>query len=519
MNKIDITRALVTLEPALLGSLWKECTPRILVVTDTLNYNAGDGFGLSQFVNTLRASTIHGMAPVVRTASRYGSPGAELTNYNFNDANQGLLKSRWDVVFLFGARSEGLDDLPAAQVDTIERFMQDGGGVFATGDHETLGAALCGNIARVRRMRKWKGADAPPSASATSRHSTNLSGADETETFDDQSDAFAQRLYLNYRTTAGGSANFDRAAHPLMRMRAPRKVLEVFPDHPHEGECVLPAALNGNFTIAGAATPEWPRDAAGVVVAPEMVAYSVSHGDGFPGKAGLVPRLFGAVAAYDGHRARVGRVVTDATWHHFININLDGTGSARSGFKTALGADTDALVRIRQYFVNLATWLMPRNVRLCLRFPLALAELRRYPLFEELDLPRPPSFKPAVTLELGRTLMASLARDRPDWEAQEMADDALEDALGDKLMARLQDSEGIGGTSRDDLRAAALGGLLQGMALELEELPSAERIVPHKTFEDSARRGAKEAVTALLGERRQALAAIDDVLTAVNADR
>lgn len=517
MNRIDITRPLVELQPSVLQVLWRECTPRILVVTDSLNYSAADGAGLSQFVDTLRASTIHGMTPIVTTASRGGSAGAQLTNYNFNDATNGLLKSRYDVLFLFGFSGEGSNDLPATQVDTIERFMQDGGGVFATGDHETLGASLCGNIARVRRMRKWKAADAPPSASGTNRHSTNLSGLDETETFADQSDAFAQRLYLNYRTVAGGTANVDRAAHPLMRMQAPRKVLEVFPDHPHEGECVLPAALGGTFTLAGQSLPEWPQDAAGAVVAPEMVAYTVSHGDGFDGKASLVPRLFGAVAAYDGHRARVGRVVTDATWHHFVNINLDGTGSGRSGFKTALGADTEELVRIRQYFVNLATWLMPSNVRRCLRFPRLIVEMQRFPLFEELDLPRPPEFKPELTVALGRSVLASLDSRQPDWEAQELADDVLEDALGEKLMARLSDGQGVGGISREELRAAAVGGLVQGMALELAELPSSERLVPHKSFEESARKGAKEAVAALMGERRKAMAEIDEVIRTVGA--
>jgi hypothetical protein len=37
-------------------------------------------------------------------------------------------------------------------------------------------------------------------------------------------------------------------------------------------------------------------------------------------------RPFPVIAAYDGHRvhgpdAQPGRVVTDATWHHFFNIN------------------------------------------------------------------------------------------------------------------------------------------------------------------------------------------------------
>lgn len=100
----------------------------------------------------------------------------------------------------------------------------------------------------------------------------------------------------------------------------------------------------------------------------------MSHGDGFPSgptgpKLGLEPKLFAAVAAYNGHRARVGRVATDATWHHFININLDGTGSGLPGFTTAGGVDTDTFTRIRQYYVNLASWLMPHLMCLSLTWP------------------------------------------------------------------------------------------------------------------------------------------------------
>ena len=246
MPDLTVTRHLAELvNRDLIVSLFKECTPRVLVVTDNLNFAAGQSFGLSQFVNTLKASTIHGMTPIVTTARRYNSPGADIANYDFTDPNTGLTKARYDVLFLLGIDTEGQNELTGAQLDAVETFMQAGGGVFATGDHETLGAALSGNIPRVRGMRKWKNADSPPNALNTTRHSTNLSGPDETEEFEDQSNTEPQRLYLNYRTRAGGTQNIDRPAHPLMQMIAPRKVLEVFPDHPHEGECRLPVSLAG----------------------------------------------------------------------------------------------------------------------------------------------------------------------------------------------------------------------------------------------------------------------------------
>jgi hypothetical protein len=517
---IDIRPTLTALDTAVLNRLYRECTPRVLVVTDGLNFDPGQGFGLSQFVNSLRNGLVHGMTPIVKTASRFASAGAEITGFNFNDAAHGLTISRYDVLFLLGFNGEGSSDLPQPEVDTIARFMQDGGGVFATGDHQTLGASLSGNIPRVRQMRKWKNADAPPHVSNTLRHSTNLSGSDETEEFADQSDRLPQRLYLNYQTVAGGTAAIDRLAHPLMQMVAPRRVLEVFPDHPHEGECRVPEVLKGSFPLDGRDVLEWPTDPVGAAVAPEIVASSVSHGDGFPsgGKLGLVPKLFAAVAAYDGHRARVGRVVTDATWHHFININLDGTGSPFTAFTTAGGADTDALTRIRRYYVNLATWLMPRKVRRCLRYSLVLKELQRYPLFEELDLPRPPELTGPEVLRFGEQLAASLSRHVPAFEALALADDALEDAFGPEQAAKLrQESDQLtGGFTVAELSQAALGGLLVSMATELEKIKGPDEIEPHKTFEGSAAEGARLGVARLLEGRRKELRRLDGLLEVLN---
>lgn len=520
---IDIRPALTALDTPVLSRLYRECTPRVLVVTDGLNFDPAQGFGLSQFVNSLRNGLVHGMTPIVKTASRFASAGAEITGFNFNDATHGLSIGRYDVLFLLGFNGEGSSDLPQAEVDTIARFMQDGGGVFATGDHQTLGASLSGNIPRVRQMRKWKNADAPPHVSNTLRHSTNLSGSDETEEFDDQSDAQPQRLYLNYQTVAGGTATIDRLAHPLMQMVGRRRVLEVFPDHPHEGECRVPDPLKGSFKLDGNDVLEWPADPVGAAVSPEIVASSVSHGDGFPSgptgpKLGLVPKLFAAVAAYDGHRARVGRVVTDATWHHFININLDGTDSPFTAFTTAGGADTDAMTRMRRYYVNLATWLMPRKVRRCLRFPLVLKELQRYPLFEELDLPRPPELTGPEVLRFGEQLAASLSRHVPAFEALALADDALEDAFGAEQAAKLRQESGqlTGGFTVAELSQAALGGMLVSMAAELEKIKGPDEIEPHKTFEGSAAEGARLGVARLLEDRRKELRRLDGLLEVLN---
>jgi hypothetical protein len=511
MDRIRFQEKIVALDQTLLISLFRECQPRILVVTDTLSYNSAGGFGLTQFVNTLRTSTIHGMTPVVTTASRTADATADLPSYDFNHATNGLLISRYDVVFLFGVRSEGNLDLPQAQVDTIAKFMEAGGGVFATGDHETLGASLCGNIPRVRNMRRWKNAQTPPNVSSVKRHSTNLSGPNESEEFSDQSNTEPQRLYLNFRSKAGGVGN----PHPLVQLKAPRRALEVYPDHPHEGECLVPASLAGTFSLAGTAVPEWPNDLTGAALSPEVVAMSVSHGDGFDAKEALEPRLFAAIVAYDGHRANKGRVSTDSTWHHFININLDGTGApGLTGLQTPAGVDTEALTRIREHFVNLATWLMPKRVRQCRRFPLVLEELARFPLFEELELPPLKEITVTELTHIGGALLQSLSRRVAPWELRALVSDTLADGIGEAEALKLLDDANTASALRNnDIAQAVVGGLLVGVASRLAELPSVKEIVPHQTFEPAALEATRLATKLALARRRDQLKNMDELIS------
>lgn len=516
MNTIRFQEPLVALNRDLIAVLYKECTPRILVVTDTLNFDSAQGFGLTQFVNTLKGSTIHGMTPSVVTASLTADPKADLKSYDFNHPTNGLTISRYDVVFLFGARSEGISALPANQVEALAKFMEAGGGVFATGDHDTLGASLCSEIPRVRSMRKWKAAAVPPHVSNTNRFSTNLSGPNETEEFSDQSNAEPQRLYLNFRTQAGGVGN----PHPLVQLKAPRRALEIYPDHPHEGECIVPASLNTTFPLGGQAVTEWPVDLLGAALSPEVVAMSVSHGDGFPvgptgPKEALVPKLFAAMVAYDGHRANKGRVTTDSTWHHFININLDGTGEPGfTGLQSPAGVDTEALKRIREHYVTLATWLMPKKVRKCLRFPLVLEELARFPLLEELTLPSLKEATAAQLVSTGAALVQSLSRRLTPWEVQALMEDTLGEALGEAEALRMADQgTGLAAMRTQDIGHAALGGLVTGVASRLAELPSVKEIVPHRTFEAAALEGARAGAKLVLNLKRDQLKQADEWLT------
>ncbi|WP_250462835.1 hypothetical protein [Microbulbifer litoralis] len=379
-------------------SIYKECTPRILLVSDGLTFDSAS-FGLSTFVNTLRTGTIHGMTPIVKTALT-GNGDADYESFTFTESSLSI--NKYDVLFLFAYDSFGT--LPVAERTVIEKFMNDGGGVFATGDHATLGLRLCGDIARVRGMRKWNG----PSASSPSRLSTNDPGVDNQFQFSDQSDAIPQKIYPAYSGDEIESAPHYLLQHPTKR------VIEVLPDHPHESECVLPDNLNDES--------EWPRDGEGDVVSPEIVALSVTYGGGFqgPNKQPISePRAFGAIGAYDGHRAGVGRISVDATWHHFININLGEDG-------TRLSANADAYERVNQYFRNIATWLMPRRVRRCLRWPVITTLRDYYPVREFLPELAEGKLTLEKAIDAGVELESTLSQFLTAGDRKELVEDLVE---------------------------------------------------------------------------------------------
>jgi hypothetical protein len=126
MHVTEFRKILVDIDTVV--ALGKECPPKLLVVTEGLNYSAGSAFGLTQFIHTLASSPIHGMTPQIVKASRGADPNADIQHFDFTNATNGLLKSRYDGACLFGSDTEGAGQRPPAQVDAIARCMQAGGG-------------------------------------------------------------------------------------------------------------------------------------------------------------------------------------------------------------------------------------------------------------------------------------------------------------------------------------------------------------------------------------------------------
>src|SRR5579875_144243 len=112
--------------------------------------NYGDQyFGLSEFIRTLTAGGPLFSEFRVTKAHRDSDVGghADIENFRF-DAHD---LSEYDEIWLFGVAGPGETDAPMSdsELAALATFMDGGGGIFATGDHEDLGVVLNGRVPRV----------------------------------------------------------------------------------------------------------------------------------------------------------------------------------------------------------------------------------------------------------------------------------------------------------------------------------------------------------------------------------
>lgn len=372
--------------------LYRHYTLKILMVTDGIGSFGHMDFGLSEVLRTL-ANMPSWVKVEVTRAHRDTDPfdfstlpsdertllQPQLQGFRFTQ--DGFDINAFDEVWLVGvARRGGTSSMSDRELRVLTQFMDGGGGVFATGDHEDLGYALSGRVPRVRSMRKWYWAttsgDGPsvdggppqpraPDGETASRYDTLREG-DPGYQFEDQSDTLPQEIEPVMRTVSRGLFKV-RYPHPLLC--SSRGIIRVLPDHPHEGECVVPTDLGRSYTFDGYTSQEYRTDTAGHRQAPEIVAFAQvigGHETPRPGGFGapkppVIGRRFAVIGAYDGHAVNVGRVSVDATWHHFFNINLVGdphapTTEKRTGFP-ATASGQAAYESIKAYFRNIAVWL------------------------------------------------------------------------------------------------------------------------------------------------------------------
>mgnify|MGYP005995682833 CR=1 FL=1 len=104
-----------------------------------------------------------------------------------------------------------------------------------------------------------------------------------------------------------------------------------------------------------------------------------------------------------------------------MNINLVATASG-----TGVAGNADAYDRINTYFRNIADWLMPKNVRRCLRWPILMSAHKFYPIGEFLMDASEKKLDLELALELGRELRSTLSRFLTKAEVSEFEDDLIE---------------------------------------------------------------------------------------------
>ena len=366
----------------------------ILVVVDTeIATTPGVGFGIGSVIELIRGTRVGCMRFRVDIAERSGgapnvvsSPApfdAKYTGFRFDMTDNGSsVIDRYEQIWCFGFKPDNIAgpdsniDLPSSfptsdsELAKLANWMKERkGGIFATGDHDYLGASMCHQIPRIGTMRRWTNADGVPPIDTPDRIDTlrppspefepsNPGGPLPMSNQNQQGDLEPQPIdWVPWRTVV---------LSPFVRRTRPHPVLchptlgpiNVMPDHAHEGLCRDTGTVNldDTYDFDGlGAQSEYPEAIdGGLRPEPTVIAYgSTLASPPYNFSIGPQPaRLrFPMVSVYDGHRAGVGRVATDSTWHHWMDVNI-------TDMKNAAGTDWD---KISRYFINLAVWLSPPN--------------------------------------------------------------------------------------------------------------------------------------------------------------
>jgi hypothetical protein len=370
--ELEIRAKQLSLEASFMrASFLDPCEVKILIVEDgfLLKFSETADFSLSLLVEYLQNVENSFVRFTVKTAHRNlnSSPEQQIDFplYQFNNLMD------FDEAWFFGEvvyTNEPDRRMSDEAIHNIVTFMQKQKGFFATGDHQDLGATLNGKIPRVRSMRKWFVAARNPdvrnmifaaSRDETDRRDTLQKGDNNIYESTDQTDDIPQEIEpVFYRTPASPVYGSKKYPHPLLC--GPRGYIKVLPDHMHEGECIIPHDLTS--PLLETEGDEYPLLKKEYRPAPQIIAWA-SVEESHPTQAGrdelfkifppVQPTKFGAISAYDGHPVKVGRVVVESSFHHFLNLNLRGFESSHTDEGRLAHED------IKTYYQNIGIWLAP----------------------------------------------------------------------------------------------------------------------------------------------------------------
>lgn len=417
---------------AILGLVkrWKLLTyVDILMVVDIeISTDPANDFGIARVIELLRGTKIGCMRFRVDIALRnsaaqnvVASPAPTQPKYlgfRFDMMTGGThVIDKYEEIWCFGFKPSNSGNANDAEIDQPGAFPASNaeltkldewmttrkGGVFGTGDHHFLGASMCRKIPRLGTMRRWTNADGVPP----------IGTPDRIDTLRPPGPTYMPGA-PGQQALGNGSHQGDLVVQPIqwvpddshwvsvfVRHKRPHPVLchptlgpiDVMPDHAHEGLCVPSPDLAANKKFV--AQPEYP-DALGGEPKPEpkIIAYgsNLAHPPYLFSKGPQPARNSNPmIAVYDGHPAGVGRVATDSTWHHWMDVNINQISAA----------NTVDWQKISRYFQNLAVWLCPPGyTRRCFYLSVLASHFQTVG-FQEY-------YPGAATLELGESLRRHL---------------------------------------------------------------------------------------------------------------
>ncbi|MDH4392967.1 MAG: hypothetical protein QE285_16290 [Aquabacterium sp.] len=428
----------------------KTCVDILIVVDEEIRIDPsmpGGDFGIASVINLLRTTHVGCMRFRVDIALRnaqpftvVASPAPTQHNYRgfrFDSTHAGVpVIDKYEQIWCFGFKPRNGDAVPdgeidlafalptsAAELNKLDAWMQDRkGGLFGTGDHGILGASMCRKIPRLGTMRRWTRADGVPPQFGQNRIDTlrppppvanfQVGGPDALQNTAHQGDLTTQPIrWVTWQSVYWPFALRRKRPHPVL-CHPTLGPINVMPDHAHEGWCVPNPDLAASKKFKN--EPEYP-DATdgGPKPAPEIIAFGSNLGSaawnfdkGEQPARGDNPMI----AVYDGHRAGVGRVATDATWHHWMDVNIDALRAANN----------DDWKKISRYFINLAVWLNPPGFTTQCLYLAVVASHFEVVGFQEFH-------DDAPALELGRALRAHLIKFYgPCWVTDRIWDLAVE---------------------------------------------------------------------------------------------
>jgi hypothetical protein len=335
---------------------------------------SGVDFDLLQVVTSLRQNDLGWWANITVDVAQRGTsnagpavnpnPGNSGYKYtNFDFLMPGFDLNNYHQVWFFGFQPGNANvtdadilnpnkkPLSNAELLKLSNWMNAGGGVFATGDHDLLGASIASRIPRVRTMRRWTQSQGVPTMGGLTRNDTNqpatpaeASGLTTVSTANER-DAVPQPMELVRENTFYTKFSQVSAPHPLLC--TPDGVIEFFPDHPHEGEVIddNQVQLDLPLDIPGVSNAEYPGGSNRPT--PKVIAYGRTTHTVKHSKSEVNAKRFGLIGVYDGQKAGVGRVVVDSTWHHWLTMNIKQLSIQKP----------DVYLKLRHYYRNIALWL------------------------------------------------------------------------------------------------------------------------------------------------------------------